>query len=263
MRVVEVQFTPWGRIYDFDVGELPVDINDFVIVKTDLGTEMGKVVGIKEMDEKEIEAAKIEIKPIFRKATTSDMQKFAEKAKQKKGALKICKQLIKKHNLPMKLVDAHFSFDGGRVTFAFVADGRVDFRELVNDLTKTFQKSIRLQQLGIRDEAKISGDIGICGRHLCCQKFLKELGNITADLADLQQIAHRGSERLTGVCGRLMCCLAYEQKIYEEYAKKLPVIGTSVRTDYGRGKVVGWHVLKGSVDVELDEGRVIEVQIKK
>ncbi len=263
MKIVEVQFTSWGRIYDFDAGEAAVTAGDFVIVKTDLGTEMGKVVGAKEVSEKEIEEAGLEIKPIFRKATTSDMQKFREKEKQKKAALQTCKQLIKKHNLPMKLIDAHFSFDGGRVTFAFVADGRVDFRELVSDLTKVFQKSIRLQQLGIRDEAKISGDVGVCGRYLCCQKFLKDLGNITSDLADLQQVAHRGSERLTGVCGRLMCCLAYEQNIYEEQVKKLPAIGTTVRTDYGRGKVVGWHVLKGSVEVELEEGRVIEVPIKK
>lgn len=263
VRVVEVQFTSWGRIYDFDAGESKIDVGDFVVVKTDLGTEVGKVVGIKEVSKSEIEAAEIEIKPIFRKATTADMEKFKEKEGQKKKALEICKQLIKKHNLPMKLIDAHFSFDGGRLTFAFVADGRVDFRALVSDLTKTFQKSIRLQQLGIRDEAKISGDIGICGRYLCCQKFLKDLGNITSELADLQQIAHRGSERLTGVCGRLMCCLAYEQKLYEEQIKKLPAIGTMVRTDYGKGKVVGWHVLKQSVDVELEEGRVVEVEIKK
>jgi cell fate regulator YaaT (PSP1 superfamily) len=263
MKIVEIQFTPWGRIYDFDAGETKVDVNDFVIVKTDLGTEMGKVVGAKEVNEEDLEKAKLEIKPIFRKATTSDMQKFREKEGQKKEALQTCKQLIKKHNLPMKLIDAHFSFDGGRVTFAFVADGRVDFRELVGDLTKIFQKSIRLQQLGIRDEAKISGDIGVCGRHLCCKKFLKDLGNITSDLADLQQVAHRGSERLAGVCGRLMCCLAYEQKDYEERAQKLPAIGTAVRTDHGRGKIIGWHVLKGSVDVELEEGRRIEVEIKK
>jgi cell fate regulator YaaT (PSP1 superfamily) len=263
MKVVEIQFTPWGRIYDFDAGESALQVGDFVVVKTDLGVEMGKVVGVKEFDAKEIEAAKLEIKPIFRKANTADTIKFKEKEIQKKDALVVCKQLVKKYNLPIKLIDAHFSFDGGRVTFAFVADGRVDFRDLVRDLTKTFQKSIRLQQLGIRDEAKISGDVGACGRHLCCQKFLKDLGNISSELADLQQIAHRGSDRLTGVCGRLMCCLAYEQKTYEEAVKKLPPVGTNVRTDRGRGKVIGWHTLKQSVDVRLEEGTIIEVPIKK
>lgn len=263
MRIVEVQFTPWGRIYDFDAGEYTIPVGDFVIVKTELGVEMGKVVGAKEVDAKEIEAAKIEIKPIFRKANTADTIKFREKEEQKKEALAVCKKLVKKYNLPIKLIDAHFSFDGGRLTFAFVADGRVDFRELVRDLTKTFQKSIRLQQLGIRDEAKIAGDVGACGRNLCCQKFKKDLGNISSDLADLQQISHRGSDRLTGVCGRLMCCLAYEQKNYEESVKKLPPVGTVVRTDHGRGKVIGWHILKQSVDVKLDEGTIIEVPIKK
>lgn len=263
MRVVEVQFTPWGRIYDFDAGELSFLVGDFVVVKTDLGVEMGKVVGTKELGVKELEAAKLEIKPIFRKANTADTIKFKEKEIQKKEALSVCKQLIKKYNLPIKLIDAHFSFDGGRLTFAFVSDGRVDFRELVKDLTKTFQKSIRLQQLGIRDEAKISGDVGACGRNLCCQKFKKDLGNISSDLADLQQIAHRGSDRLTGVCGRLMCCLAYEQKNYEEAAKKLPPVGTKVRTDHGRGEVIGWHILKQSVIVKLEEGTIIEVPIKK
>jgi cell fate regulator YaaT (PSP1 superfamily) len=263
MRVVEVQFTPWGRVYDFDAGEHAIPVGDFVIVKTDLGVEMGKVVGAKELNAKEIEAAKLAIKPIFRKANTADAIKFREKEDQKKEALAVCKKLVRKYNLPIKLIDAHFSFDGGRLTFAFVADGRVDFRDLVRDLTKTFQKSIRLQQLGIRDEAKISGDVGACGRNLCCQKFLKDLGNITSDLADLQQISHRGSDRLTGVCGRLMCCLSYEQKNYEEAIKKLPAVGTNVRTDRGRGKVIGWHTLKQSVDVKLDEGTIIEVPIKK
>ncbi len=263
MKIAEIQFTPWGRIYDFNSGESVVGVDDFVIVKTDLGVEMGRVVGMKEMNEKELAEAKLEIKPIFRKANTADLVKLKEKDSQKKEAISVCKKIIKKYNLPIKLIDAHFSFDGGRVTFAFVADGRVDFRELVKDLTKTFQKSIRLQQLGIRDEAKISGDIGSCGRNLCCQKFKKDLGSITSDLADLQQIAHRGSDRLTGACGRLMCCLAYEQKNYEEAVKKLPPIGTVVRTEHGRGKVIGWHTLKQSVVVKLDEGTVIEVPIKK
>jgi len=263
MKIVEIQFTPWGRIYDFDAGDSALGTGDFVVVKTDLGVEMGKVVGTKDLEAKEIETAKLKIKPIFRKANTADMIKLKEKEGQKKEALTVCKKLVRKYALPIKLIDAHFSFDGGRLTFAFVADGRVDFRDLVKDLTKFFQKSIRLQQLGIRDEAKISGDVGACGRNLCCQKFKKDLGNISSDLADLQQISHRGSDRLTGICGRLMCCLAYEQKNYEEAAKKLPPIGTAVRTDRGRGKVIGWHTLKQSVDVRLEEGTIIEVPIKK
>ncbi len=258
MRIVEVQFTPWGKIYDFDASRSEIKKGDFVVVKTDLGTDIGKVIDIKEASETDKE-----IKPILRKATLSDIERMKEKEKQKDSTLKFCKDLAKKHSLPIKLIDVHFSFDSGRITFAFIADGRVDFRELVKDLTKHFQKSIRLQQLGIRDEAKFYGDIGMCGRGLCCKKFLKSLGNVTSDLAILQQVDQRGSDRLSGVCGRLMCCLGYERNFYEAVAKKMPPIGATVSTKSGKGKVVSWHILKQSVDVELEEGRVVEVEIKK
>lgn len=261
MKVVEVQFTPWGKFYDFNGEDSALRANDFVVVKTDLGTEIGKIINVREINNGDPSAA--EIKPIFRKANSSDLLKVKERGSQKKEALKLCKDLIKKYKLPIKLVDVHFAFDGSRLTFAFVADGRIDFRDLVSDLTKNFQKSIRLQQLGIRDEAKATGDIGGCGRGLCCKNVLKDLGNISSDLAALQQISHRGSDRLTGICGRLMCCLAYEQKTYEEIAEKLPPIGTAVKTKNGRGKIVGWHTLKQTVMVQLDEGGVIEVEIKK
>lgn len=258
MKIIEVQFTPWGKIYDFDASQSEIKIGDFVIVKTDLGTDIGKAINIKEKAKTDKE-----IKPILRKATLSDIEKMEEKEKQKESALKICRNLAKKYSLPIKLIDVHFSFDGGRITFAFIADGRVDFRELVKDLTKQFQKSIRLQQLGIRDEAKIYGNIGMCGRGLCCRKFLKNLGNVVSDLAELQQVDHRGSDRLSGICGRLMCCLEYERNFYEEIVKKLPAIGSIVSTKSGKGKVVGWHVLKQSVDVELKNGSVMELKIKK
>jgi len=261
MKVVEIQFTPWGKSYDFNGEDSALKANDFVIVKTELGTELGKVISTREINDNDPTVA--EIKPIFRKANSSDLLKIKERGGQKKEALKLCKDLVKKYHLPIKLVDVHFAFDGSRITFAFVADGRVDFRDLVRDLTKAFQKSIRMQQLGIRDEAKVTGDLGGCGRGLCCKKVLKDLGNISSDLASLQQISHRGSDRLAGACGRLMCCLAYEQKNYEELAGKLPAIGTVVKTKNGRGKIVGWHTLKQSVMVQLDEGGVIEVEIKK
>jgi cell fate regulator YaaT (PSP1 superfamily) len=160
-------------------------------------------------------------------------------------------------------VDVHFSFDDSRVTFAFIAEGRVDFRELLKDLNKSYKKNIRLQQIGIRDEIKISGDIGCCGRNLCCQSFYKDLGNITSDLAELQQVSHRGAERLSGVCGRLKCCLSYEKELYNELADKLPMIGEKLKTAHGRGSVIGWHVLRQSVDVLLDDKEtIIEETIK-
>jgi len=162
-----------------------------------------------------------------------------------------CKKMASKHKLPMKLVDVHYSFDGSRLTFAFIADGRIDFRDLVKDLTRHFSRTIRLQQIGIRDEAKLIGDYGHCGRPLCCGRFLKDLTSISSEMAEIQQVAHRGSERISGICGRLMCCLAYEENGYEELAKKLPAIGTRVDVDGKKGVIVGHHVLKQSVDVKF------------
>jgi cell fate regulator YaaT (PSP1 superfamily) len=170
----------------------------------------------------------------------------------------------------MKLIDVRFSFDGGKIIFAFTSRGRVDFRDLVRDLTHKFQKSIRLQQVNVREEARVTGDVGPCGRTLCCKSFLDDVGNITLEKAQNQQIVHWGPDRLSGVCGRLKCCLEYEDGLYQELAKNLPVIGRRVKTDSGSGEVIGWHILKQSVDVRLDkkdaeDGRptIIEVPIKK
>lgn len=267
--VIEVQFNPWDKVYNFGLpeGDIAQKISDFkpedyVIVETKLGIEIGKIVGVKEMEEKDI-AVFGELKPILRKATPEDLDKVIRRNKEKESTMEYCKEVIEKYGLPMKLVDVHFSFDGGRLTFAFIADSRIDFRELVKDLTRRFQKSIRLQQLGIRDEAKAAGDVGSCGRELCCKKFLKELKSITSEFADVQQIAHRGSDKLSGICGRLRCCLAYEKDVYEELAKGLPAIGSKITVSQGKGEVIGWHTLKRTVDVKLEEGgTVVEVPVK-
>lgn len=263
MKVIEVQFNPWDKVYHFDPKESDYQAGDLVVVKTELGLEVGKVLGQKEMTQKEL-AVFSELKPILRRANSEDLEKLKEKEGHKKEAIESCKRLIKKHNLPMKLIDVHFSFDGGRVTFAFIAEGRVDFRELVKDLTRKFQKSIRLQQLGVRDAAKFEGDVGGCGRNLCCQRFLKELGNITSNLAEDQQVAHRGPERLSGMCGRLMCCLDYEESTYKKLIANLPAIGSQIKTPRGRGRVVGWHTLKQTVDIVLEgeEKTVVEIPVK-
>jgi len=262
MKVTEIQFAPWDKVYYFDSAEKELAVGDIVVVKTDLGMESGKVVGFKNLEEGE-KALHGEIKSILRKAMSDDLAKIDEKNSKAKEAMEYCKKMIDKRDLKMKLVDAHFSFDGGRITFAFVADGRVDFRELVKDLTRHFQKSIRLHQIGIRDEAKISGDIGPCGRPLCCKNFLSELGNITSELAEIQQVAHRGSDRISGQCGRLMCCLAFEFKHYEDLMKNLPAMGSKHKSERGTGEVVGYHVLRQSVDVKLEDGTIVEVPVKK
>jgi cell fate regulator YaaT (PSP1 superfamily) len=261
MKVVQIQFTPWDRVYDFDANDFNVEVGDQVVAKTEVGTDIGKVVGvIKDYERLEDDP---EIKPILRKVTTEDLNKAAEFESQKEKVMEYCKKAAERHKLEMKIVDAHFSLDGGRLTFAFIADGRVDFRQLVKDLTHYFQKSIRLHQLGIRDEARMTGDFGPCGRRLCCQTHLQELVSITSEMADLQQIAHRGSDRLSGMCGRLRCCLAFEKEEYEKLAANLPPIGSTVKTKQGKGEVVGRHILKQTVDVALDGDRsnIIEVSV--
>ncbi len=262
MKIAEVQFYDWDKPYDFSFeDDLGLKVGDQVIIKTDLGLEMGEVKRVQNLEENEQELDFL--KPILRKANLTDKEKVQEKGKKKEEALNWCKKIITKHNLDMKLIDVYHSFDGGRITFTFTSPGRVDFRELVKGLTRHFQKSVRLHQLGIRDEAKISGDIGLCGRNLCCKTVLKALENISSDLVRLQQLTQRGSDRVSGICGRLMCCLAYEQELYKEMSQGLPEIGAAIETEKGKGKVVGWQVLHRIVEVKMPDGTVVEKEIKK
>jgi len=258
MKVAEIQFIPWDKSYYFLLNGFDLKPKAKVVVKTDLGFELGEVVGFAEVDEREFVAEENSdsagerkiIKPILRLANEEDLRHEVS-CSEKREAVDYCRDLKERHQLPMKVIDAHFSFDGSRITFAFIADGRVDFRELVKDLTRHFGRTIRLQQIGIRDEARIMGDVGHCGKTLCCKGHLKQLASITSEMAEMQQCSHRGSDRISGICGRLMCCLAYEQAGYEENAKKVPAIGTRVNVDGKRGVVVGQHILKESVDVEF------------
>lgn len=258
MKIIEIQFNPWSKPYWFDPKNHNLKVGDWVIVKTELGIEMGQVLSFKEINEKQEK----KIKPILRKANLADIEKGTEKKKHKEDALNICRELIGKHNLDMKITDAHYSFDGGRLTFYFTASGRVDFRELVKDLTHYFQKSIRLYQIGVRDEAKYWGEIGPCGKTLCCKSFLDKLEQISSDFANLQQVAHRGNERLTGVCGRLKCCLRYEQDMYQKLSQNLPAIGIAVKVPQGKGKVVAHHTLKQTIEVALDDDPETIVEVK-
>jgi cell fate regulator YaaT (PSP1 superfamily) len=301
MQVAEVQISPWDKPRHYLIGDLVLEKGERVIVKVDQGTDIGTIISFAEIDEdsfkkgekvsteKEEEPAKgeekskikedaksadseneeeqLEISQIVRKITHHDLDKLPS-SEEKRKAFEYCVTMKDRLNLAMKIVDVHFSFDGSRITFAFIADGRVDFRELVKDLTRHFSRTIRLQQIGIRDEAKIMGDFGHCGKPLCCKRFLRNFKSITSEMADLQQCAHRGSERISGVCGRLMCCLAYEEDGYESLLTKLPVVGTKVNVDGKRGVIVGHHVLKQSVDVEFagengERNTIVEVDINR
>jgi len=259
MKVVQVQFASWDKKYNFDADGIDVKVGDQVIVKTELGVELGKVVGFHDSPDTKIKAKvedeepAVEIKKIVRKVEPADLRKLPNEKQRKKDFI-YCKKIIDKYQLPMKLVDVHYSFDDARITFPFIADSRIDFRELVKDLTKHFSRSIRLQQIGIRDEARFCGDFGHCGRSLCCARFLGDLNSITSEMAELQQCVHRGSERISGVCGRLMCCLAYEEDGYKKLAENLPPIDAQIKVEGRKGRVLARYILKQTVKVLLDEG---------
>lgn len=256
MKVVKIQFTPWDKSYFFSYDGFSLKKNDLVIVNTEIGTELGKVLDFDDIDENKFykddneKKKKLEIKSITRIAEYEDKKNILGDNK-KDEALSFARAVKDKYGLEMKFVDVFSSFDGSRLTFAFIADGRVDFREMVKDLTRHFNKIIRLQQIGIRDEAKACGDCGPCGKVLCCKSHLKELSSITSEMAEVQQCSHRGSDRISGICGRLMCCLAYEQEGYNDLIKKMPPIGTRVNVDGKRGEIVSHSILKQAVGVKF------------
>lgn len=268
MRLAKVQFAPWDKVYSFSLGDIDPRVGDWVVARTDLGLELGKVSGLYEEDINPTAEATREIKPLLRLATTEDLARRPAAA-QKAEALGFCRETIERHNLPMKLVDVHFALEGGRLNFAFIADGRVDFRELVKDLTAHFNANIRLTQIGTRDEARITGDCGLCGRSLCCQGCLTNFSSITSEMAEAQQVVSRGSERISGICGRLMCCLAFEYEGYKDLDGQLPPLGTKINIRGIHGTVISHHILKQTVDVRIPAERaeerdaVIEVDIKQ
>ena len=267
MKVAELQLNQWDRLYDFIMVDFELNPGDYVLVEIAGYKEIGKVLGIKEVAEDELKNLNQQEDPVtmIRKANLKDLEQLEANEKNREAALEVCRKLVEKNQLPMKMIDAHFSFDNKKITFAFIADGRIDFRGLVKDLTRHFQSNIRLQQLGVRDEAKINGDIGSCGIAQCCKTHLRVLGNVNADQAELQQVSHRGAERLSGICGRLKCCLRYENELYKELSERFPAIGSLVKTPRGKGEIVEWHILKQTVMVKLEqeEGSVVEVPLEK
>ncbi|MDX9892921.1 MAG: regulatory iron-sulfur-containing complex subunit RicT [Patescibacteria group bacterium] len=264
-KIAQVKVAEWHHLFDCLSDDQALNLGDQVVIETEWGQEIGKVVVLREIPQPAVDKNSDVIIKLVRKVTTEDLESLADCQRLEAEALRYCRQAVEKLGLAMKIIDAHYSFDGLRIVFPFIADGRVDFRQLVKDLTHHLQKSIRMQQIGIRDEAKITGDVGSCGRRLCCATHLHQLNSITSEMADNQQVAHRGAERLSGLCGRLRCCLAFEEDLYREAAKDLPAIGSKIKTPKGMGKVIGWHTLRRSVDVLLDGGEknIIEIPIKE
>ncbi len=265
MKIIVIKFISWDEEYYFlpedESGKkLELKVSDKVLVDTVIGSDIGEIIDIKEIQQEDLPNEK-EIKQILRIATDEDLEILRKNNLNNKKILKDVKQFIKKYSLEMKLSDVHISYDDKMMIFSFIADGRVDFRELVKDLSKKYKKKIRLYQLGVRDEAKMCGDVGDCGQVLCCKRFLKRLESINTGFARDQQIAHRGLDKLSGMCGRLKCCLAYEEAHYQELIAKLPQIDEKVSTKDGPGVVIELLPIKASARIRLDkDGSIIIVK---
>ena len=256
--VIGVRFRTAGKIYYFDPVNTEFKKNDHVIVETARGVEYGTVV----LPNREVEDEKVvqPLKPIIRKATDMDAKTFEKNREKEKEALKICHEKILKHNLEMKLIDAEYTFDNNKVLFYFTADGRVDFRELVKDLAAVFRTRIELRQIGVRDETKILGGIGVCGRPLCCHSYLSDFVPVSIKMAKEQSLSLNPT-KISGICGRLMCCLKNEEDTYEELNKHLPNIGDRVTTFDGfKGEVKSVNVLRQLVKVLIEEGDEKEIR---
>lgn len=254
IEVIGVRFRPNGKIYFFAPNGIELEVGDAVIVETARGVEYGKVVlGKREIEEGNITST---LKPVIRKATPEDDKKNEANKAKCKSAFDICLEKIAKHGLEMKLIDVEYTFDNNKVLFYFTADGRIDFRELVKDLASVFKTRIELRQIGVRDETKILGGIGICGRELCCHKHLSDFVPVSIKMAKEQNLSLNPT-KISGVCGRLMCCLKNEQETYEYLNDKLPNVGDFVRTIDGfKGEVNSVSVLRQKVKVivELENG---------
>ncbi len=252
IKVISVRFRTGGKIYFFDPLEFDIKKGQHVIVETARGMEYGLVVSdIREVEEERVVQP---LKPVIRVATPADDKQNAENLEKKKEAYDICLEKIRKHELDMKLVDAEYTFDNNKVLFYFTADGRIDFRELVKDLAAVFKTRIELRQIGVRDEIKIMGGIGVCGRVLCCHSYLSEFVPVSIKMAKEQNLSLNPT-KISGVCGRLMCCLKNEEEIYEELNRKLPNVGDSVSTDDDmQGEVHSVNVLRQRVKVLIEDG---------
>ena len=246
--VIGVRFKKAGKIYYFDPDNIAVHAGDSVIVETVRGMEFGDVVvNPKKILESEIISP---LKKVIRIATEEDKIKIAENRAQEEEAYRVCQEKVKLHQLDMKLVDVEFTFDNNKIIFYFTADGRIDFRELVKDLATIFKTRIELRQIGVRDEAKMIGGLGLCGRALCCGSFLGEFEPVSIKMAKEQNLSLNPT-KISGICGRLMCCLKYEQDFYEKTRKKMPKVGKEVLTPDGKGIVIENVVIKEKIKVKI------------
>ncbi len=260
MKYVFIRARSDGKIYKSDVGHLEVATSNLVVFESDQCQEIGRVIDENDKEHAEELSGDLTECVVIRKLTEKDIKRDEELKIQARENLAKCREIVIKHQLPMELLDADLSFDDKKMTFYFSAPGRVDFRLLVSELASTFQKLIRLQQVGARDRARCKGGIGRCGQDFCCKKYLKgELDCISMDMAYDQNLAQMGSNRVTGACGKLMCCLKYELEFYRERRSKMPALGSKIKTEKGTGTVINQNVLKNKVLVELLDKTYLEV----
>lgn len=249
-EVIGVRFKEVGKIYYFNPNEEKFDEYDRVIVETARGIECGLVA----TPNREIDDEKIvhPLKSVIRRATPEDLKIVEQNKEKEKRAFKICEEKIEKHGLEMKLIDTEYTFDGSKVMFYFTAEGRVDFRALVKDLASVFRTRIELRQIGVRDEAKMLGGLGVCGRPFCCSSYLGEFQPVSIKMAKEQGLS-LSPVKISGTCGRLMCCLKYEQEAYLDLLKKTPKVGAIVNTPDGKGEVIDSNLITGTLRVKMDK----------
>ena len=250
IKIIGVRFKKVGKIYYFSPNGLDIQLDDDVIVETSKGIECGKVViSNREIDEEKFSTP---VKPVIRLATQKDFETIEKNKAKEKDAFDICLKKIQKHGLKMNLIDVECTFDNNKMLFYFTADGRVDFRELVKDLASVFRTRIELRQIGVRDEAKKLGGLGICGQPFCCSRFLGDFQPVSIKMAKEQSLSLNPT-KISGTCGRLMCCLNYEQESYEELLKVTPKVGAVVKTADGKGVVEDVNLLTGKLRVKMDK----------
>ncbi|MFP4445588.1 MAG: stage 0 sporulation family protein [Desulfosudaceae bacterium] len=257
-KIVEIKFKPEGKTYIFDSGAFVLEVGDHVIVETEQGFGLGMVFA--SPAPLKAETVKTPLKKVHRKAVESDFEQLAENQQLEEKGFAFCQEQIRDLGLEMNLFAVNCSFDSRKLTFLYTADGRVDFRELVKRLVKHFRIKIEMRQVGIRNQAKITGGIGRCGREICCAAFMRKFDPISIRMAKNQGLSLNPT-KISGVCGRLMCCLAFENTTYTQLKKALPGMGRHVRTAAGEGKVVGHHPIGGKITIQKEDGVRVEVPV--
>ncbi len=257
---VQIQLRAAGEIRHFLANGMKLDVGDMVIVEGDRGLDYGEIVVSGEKAPDTGSTGKT-LRKIIRKANPWDNEQIARNRAKTKDLMSVCRQKIREHRLPMKLVAAEYSFDRSKIIFYFTSENRVDFRGLVRDLASIFRVRIELRQIGVRDEAKMLGGHGSCGRKLCCMSFLKDFDPVTIKMAKVQNLPLNPS-KISGLCGRLMCCLGYEYRNYSECSRHLPREGSQIKTEHGNGKVIAVNSLRRAVTVDLGGGKIKEVTLE-